>query len=141
MNDVHNANESNHWGASEFKKNNPDLIVDAEAVWNNRAEWMSYCLDYSRQEVQDYILSSLEDIASKYDVDGFQLDLMRFPRHLSGKNFDEVWEKRHALTHFMGNVRAMLDEIGERRGNKILLSARVPTWVEGCKRLGIDLAE
>jgi hypothetical protein len=141
MNDVHNANESNHWGASEFKKNNPDLIVDAEAVRNNRAEWMSYCLDYSRQEVQDYILSSLEDIADKYDVDGFQLDWMRFPRHLSGKNFDEVWEKRHVLTHFMGNVRAMLDEIGERWGKKILLSARVPTWVEGCKRLGIDLAE
>jgi len=141
MNDVHNANESDHWGASEFKKNHPDLIVDAEAVQDNRAEWMSYCLDYSEQEVQDYILSSIRDIASKYDIDGFQLDWMRFPRHLSGNSFDEVWDKRHALTQFTSKVRTMLDEIGNQRDKKILLSARVPTWLEGCRRLGIDLTE
>jgi hypothetical protein len=141
MNDVHNANESDHWGASEFKKNHPDLAVDFEAVRDNRADWMSYCLDYSQPEVQDYIISSLNDIASKYDIDGFQLDWMRFPRHLSGRNFDEVWDKRHILTQFIGRVRAMLDEVGNRRDKEILLSARVPTWLEGCRRLGIDLAE
>jgi hypothetical protein len=138
MNDVHNANEPDHWGASEFKKSHPELAVDFEAIRNNKADWMSYCLDYSKQEVQDYIISSLTDLASKYDIDGFQLDWMRFPRHLSGKDADEVWSKRDALTRFMARVRSMLDEIGKK---KILLSARVPTWLEGCRRLGIDVAE
>jgi len=141
MNDVHNAGESGHWGLSDFKKNSPELIVDYEAVQNNRAEWMSYCLDYSQSKVQDYILSSITDLASKYDIDGVQLDWMRFPRHLSGKNFDEVWSKRDILTQFVASVRSMLDEIGDNRGKKILLSARVPTWLEGCRRLGVDVAE
>jgi hypothetical protein len=141
MNDAHNANEPDHWGASEFKKNHPEHAVDVEAIKSGHADWMSYCLDYSNLEVQNYILSSLRDIAEKYDIDGIQLDWMRFPRHLSGKTFDEVWEKRHALTHFTASVRNMLDEIGQYRGKKILLSARVPTWLEGCKRLGVDVAE
>lgn len=137
MNDAHNANEPDHWGASEFKKKHPEYAVDIDAIKNNRADWMSYCLDYSQQAVQDYILSSITDMASKYDIDGFQLDWMRFPRHLSG----DAWTKRDALTNFVASVRSMLDEIGNNRSKKILLSVRVPTWLEGCRRLGVDIAE
>ncbi len=138
MNDVHNANDPNHWGISEFKKQHPNLLVDPQAVKNNKSDWMSYCLDYSQDEVQNYILSSLADLADKYDIDGFQLDWMRFPRHLSGNN---AWEKRSALTYFMTRVRSMLDEVGKTRGRKILLSVRIPTWLEGCRLVGIDVAE
>ncbi|MGQ9610513.1 MAG: hypothetical protein ACUVWN_14530 [bacterium] len=138
MNDVHNADDPNHWGASDFKKQHPDFLVDPEAVRNGKSDWMSYCLDYSQNEVQNYILSSLADLADKYDVDGFQLDWMRFPRHLSG---NPAWEKRSALTHFMSRVRNMLDEVGRSRGRRILLSVRIPTWLEGCKLVGIDIAE
>jgi len=141
MNDVHNANDPDHWGASNFKKEHPELAVDFDAIKDGRADWMSYCLDYSRQEVQGYILSSLTDLVSKYDIDGFQLDWMRFPRHLSGESQDEVWEKRLYLTQFMRSFREVLDEVGASRGKKIMLSARIPTWLDGCKHVGIDIAE
>ncbi|MGB9597261.1 MAG: glycosyl hydrolase family 18 protein [Candidatus Poribacteria bacterium] len=141
MNDVHNANDSDHWGISEFKKRNPELTVDPKATKAGTGDWMSYCLDYSKKQVQNYVISSLKDIVDKYDIDGIQLDWMRFPRHLSGNSPQEVWEKRHALTEFSYSVRNMLDKLGQSRGKKILLSARIPTWLEGCKRLGVDVKE
>lgn len=67
--------------------------------------------DYSRPEARAYILSSLADMANRYDVDGFQLDWMRFPRDLSGQG-KAVWDKRTHVTKFMTSVRRLLDEIG-----------------------------
>ena len=52
-----------------------------------------------------------------------------------------MWAKRDALTDFTADVRAMLDEIGSVRGRRILLSARVATSPEGCRRMGADVAE
>jgi len=124
-----------------FKKRHPDFVVDVDAVKRGNANWMCYCLDYARPEVRAYILNSLADLAGRYEVDGFQLDWMRFPRHLSGRTADEVWAKRDALTEFMGSVRRMLDEVGTRRGKCLLLAVRVPTWPEGCRALGVDVAE
>jgi len=137
-NDVHGADDPNHPGASEFKKAHPDFVVDPADTSGN---WMSRCLDYSRPEVREYYLNSLTEMAERYDVDGFQIDWMRFPRHLSGNNTEEVWAKRSALTEFMASVREMLDKVGIKRGSRILLSARVPTWLEGCRKVGIDVSE
>ena len=141
MNDVHGADDPKHPGISDFKKQHPDFIVDADAVRNGNANWMCYCLDYARPEVLTYVLNSLTDLAERYDVDGFQLDWMRFPRHLSGSTTDEVWGKRYALTEFVTSARQTLDQIGTRRGKHILLAVRVPTWPEGCRALGVDVAE
>jgi len=137
-NDVHGADDPNHPGTSEFKKAHPEFVVDPADKSGN---WMSRCLDYSGPEVSDYYLASLTELAQRYDVDGFQIDWMRFPRHLSGNNTEEVWAKRGALTEFMTSVREMLDRVGKQRGRRILLSARVPTWPEGCRKVGIDAAE
>ncbi len=140
MNDVHNANDKDDWNISGFRKKHPDCVVGVDEVKNNKADWMSYCLDYSRPEVRAYVLSSLADMANRYDVDGFQLDWMRFPRHLSGQG-DEIWTKRGSITEFTLSVRKMLDELGARRNKRILLSARVPTTPNGCRKMGLDLAE
>jgi hypothetical protein len=140
MNDVHNANDKDDWNISGFRKKHPDCIVGADEVKAGRADWMSYCLDYSRPEVRAFVLSSLADMAGRYDIDGFQLDWMRFPRHLAGRG-DEVWAKRGGITEFTASVRTMLDKVGNGRGKRILLAARVPTTPDGCRRLGVDVAE
>jgi len=137
-NDVHEGSDLEFEGHSEFRKQHPDYMVDPENARNN---WMASCLDYSRPEVRRYVLASVADLAERYDVDGFQLDWMRFPRHLSGATDEEVWAKRDALTEFMAEVRAVLDRVGGERGKRILLAPRVPTWPAGCRKLGVDLAE
>ena len=136
MNDVHGADDPNHPGTAEFKKQHPDFIVDAAAAASGQGSWMAYCLDYSRPEVQDYILSTIRELIDLYPIDGFQLDWMRFPRHLSGTP-DQVWEKRKSLTLFTREVRRVLQE----KDPGILLSARVPTSLAGWCHLGTDVAE
>jgi len=141
MNDVHDAGNPESPSASAFKKAHPEWTVDPEAVAQGTGSSQAHALDYSRPEVRAYFLASLRDLAEKYDVDGFQLDWMRFPRNLSGETEEEVWGKRDALTEFTADVRAMLDEIGSARSRRIMLSARVATSPEGCRRMGADAAE
>ena len=140
MNDVHEADKADSPMTATFKKQNPKLTVGyaelgEEFFSGKKLPWMKYCLNYEEPDVQEYILSIFEELC-KYDIDGLQLDWMRFPCHLPGTP-DEVWEKREVLTNFTEKVRAVLDNNGKGR----ILSARVPTTLKGCHDLGIDLVD
>jgi hypothetical protein len=138
MNDVHNPTDENQWNTPRVRREHPDCIVGREEVAVGKACWMSYCLDYSRPEVQRYVLNIIAEQIELYGnvIDGFQLDWMRFPRHLSGTP-EQVWDKQNIITELMLQLRKTIS----RSGRKILLSARVPTNPAGCRRLGFDLAE
>jgi hypothetical protein len=137
MNDVHNPTDADQWNTPRIRQEHPDFIVGADEVRAGRAEWMSYCLDYAREEVRRWALSLIEEQVDLYGdvIDGVQLDWMRFPRHLAGTP-EEVWARRDMLTGFMAEVRAVL----RRSGRNLRLAARVPTSPAGCRRLGFDLA-
>lgn len=134
MNDVHNPEED--WNAPRIRREHPDWIVDAEAVKAGTADWMAYCLDYSRSGVREYVLASIRELVERYEFDGLQLDWLRFPRHLSGTP-EQVWEKRGIITEFTAEVRNLLNA----SGNHIRLAARIPTNPAGCRRLGMDIAQ
>ena len=138
MNDVHNPDAADQWNTPRVRREHPDCVVGLDEIRAGKAEWMSYCLDYSRAEVREYVLALIREQVALYGdtIDGFQLDWMRFPRHLSGDP-EQVWAKRDVITAFMADVRALL----EASGRRILLGARVPTTPAGCRRLGLDLAE
>jgi len=138
MNDVHNPDAADEWNTPKIRREHPDYVVGLDEIQAGRGEWMSYCLDYSRPEVQAYALGLIRELVQLYGdtIDGIQLDWMRFPRHLPGTP-EEVWEKRAALTEFTAQARQVL-----RQGRAHLqLAARVPPTVAGCRSLGMDLAE
>jgi len=137
MNDVHNPDDADEWNTPPIRRQHPDYVVGYDEIQTGKAEWMSYCLDYSRPAVQDYALALLGEIVGFYGdtIDGIQLDWMRFPRHLPGTP-DEAWEKRDALTDFTARAREVL----RRRGSALQLAARVPPTLEGCRGCGMDLA-
>jgi hypothetical protein len=138
MNDVHNPDSTDGWNTPRVRREHPDCVVGADEIKAGKAQWMSYCLDYSRPEVRAYVLAMIREQLDLYGdtIDGFQLDWMRFPRHLSGSP-EEVWARREILTGFMADVKQMM----QVRGRRLLLSARVPTSSAGCRTLGFDLAE
>jgi hypothetical protein len=138
MNDVHNPTDPDGWNTPRIRRERPDCIVGLDEVRSGKAGWMSYCMDYARADVRQYVADLIREQVGLYGrvIDGFQLDWMRFPRHLSGSP-EQVWEKRQVLTDFTAQVRDILNEAGRR----ILLSARVPTTPAGCRRLGMDVAE
>ena len=135
MNDVHNPADEDNWNTPKVRQAHPDCVVGLDEIRAGQASWMSYCLDYARPEVREFILSLIEEQLTLYGthLDGFQLDWMRFPRHLSG-SADEVWDKRQILTDFVAQVRGLCRQHG------VLLATRVPPCAEGCRLLGFDLA-
>jgi hypothetical protein len=138
MNDVHNPTDGDAWNTPRIRLEHPDFVVGWDEIQAGGTDWMSYCLDYSRPEVQEYSLSLIAEMADRYGdvIDGIQLDWMRFPRHLPGPR-EEVWEKREALTQFTARARAIL----RQRRIDLQLAARVPPDVQGCRHLGMDLPE
>lgn len=134
MNDVHNPDAPDQWNLPTVRREHPDCVVNGAAVRSGKADWLDYCLDYSRREVREYALAVIAELAERYQFDGLQLDWMRFPRHLSGTP-DEVWARRDALTEFTADVRAILTKVRAR------MAARIPTSLAGCRFLGTDIAE
>lgn len=87
-------------------------------------------------QVLEYKLRVLRELAENYDYDGIELDFARSPITLP---LGHQWENRHHQTALMRAVRDMTMEVAEKRGRPILLAARLPENIEGCRIDGIDI--
>ena len=134
MNDVHNPTDKDMWNTPVIRREHPEMIVDPEGTHEDDADWMCWCLDYSRQEIRDHIIALFEELAARYPVDGFQLDWLRFPRHLPGDP-ETVWSLREHLTAVVREAHRIFSARGVR------LAVRVPTSMAGCRHLGLDIGE
>ena len=68
--------------------NNPDHISKRKPEWvieDVRDGQKSYWLDPGLPEVREYLSDMIAEMVEKYDVDGVQLDFLRYP----GKNFED----------------------------------------------------
>jgi len=105
-------------------------------------EWLFYSSqsqigywNFAIEEVREFILGNLQEIAERYDFDGIDLDFARgaiFPQ-------GEGWINRDSMTTFMRDLRKILLDIEKSRGQPFLLSARVPHDIVGCHFDGIDV--
>ena len=131
MNDVHFCAISNYFRNTTFHKSHPEW----RCVPNATNGWEELSLDYSRREVYDYHLAMAKELLDRYDIDGLELDWMRFTRHLTPGREREL---SGVLTSFMRRCRAHVDEAARRRGHPILVSARVPTTYAEARSRGFD---
>jgi len=122
MNDLHNVEDERHPLHSEFWKQHPELRRVPY-----RGEMRDKAFDYGRAEVRDYHFALIDELASRYEFDGLELDWMRH-----GYHFAPGREEAGAavLTSFMERVRKRL---GKRR-----IGVRVPSTPVTAKRLGMD---
>jgi hypothetical protein len=115
---------------TELKAAHPDWLIKSwywPGLWNVAAPGL-----------QDRVLAMLREIASTLDVDGVRID---FARHMPVLPPGRQWEMRGAATAFMRRVRLMLLEEARKRGRPLLLGAKVPETVEGCRIDGLDVTE
>jgi hypothetical protein len=93
-------------------------------------------LDWSVPEVRRHMFAFIEEICEHYDVDGFELDFMRFPSFFKE---DVPLDRRvEIITHFASDVRALLDRTAEPNQHRCLC-ARVPCLLDMHPDIGIDL--
>ena len=110
MNDRHHTYKHIDPPQSDYYRENPELrLPDGSYNW-------------ARSEVRELSLAFMRDVAERYDVDGIDLDYTRSPGFFAP---DDVDEGRPLMTEFVRDMRSMLDEVGEKKGNRLGLSAQV----------------
>lgn len=123
-----------------------DLVVTREIPMKQRhPEWLmagpwapdrKIFWDFRNQEIRDYKLSILREVVENYEFDGIEIDFARGPITLP---LGQQWKYRRHLTDFMSKVRDLTLKAAEQRGRPILLAARLPASIEGCRIDGIDI--
>ena len=122
-------------------KENPDWILKGYWPSSTRtADARSYkygcALNYSVEGVRDWIFSIMEEVANRFDIDGMEFNYTRLPACFPKGEA----ESSHAImTEFVRRVRTMLDEVGEKKGRRLILGVRVFQHLESCKKIGFDI--
>lgn len=95
-------------------------------------------MDYKNDGVRQVILDFVAEFLERYDVDGLELDWMRWC-HM----FQSLEAEKNAplLTDFVAKVRLLLDQAAHKRGRaRLALGVRIPQTLEECRSLGFDVA-
>lgn len=123
MNDLHNVEDERHPLHAEFWKKHPEYRRVPY-----RGEMRDKAFDYLHAPVRDYHFALIDELASRYDFDGLELDWMRHGYHFAPGSEEEG---RAVLNDFMTRVR-------RRLGRKRKLGVRVPSTPVTAHRLGLD---
>lgn len=131
MNDIHNVDDERAYIHSEFWRSHPEY----RRVPYRFSGWPDRAFDYGHKAVRDYHLTLVRELVERYDLDGLELDWMRF-----GYHFRPGQEREGAalLTEFTAEVRRILDVAQKKRGHRIRLGARVASRPESALGLGMD---
>jgi hypothetical protein len=125
---------------SEFRVNHPEYVLGEHcgsglhgpgSVYGERCPGLNFAIEAVRAQR----LALVEEVCTRYGVDGFEWDFLREPGH----HFPNIEEGRPILTEYMRHARAVLHRIGERRGRPVGFGVRVPGTPEKCREIGLDL--
>ena len=142
MNDCHGCEEWNWdlpchgtfkmWPSQKWRKH-PEW---RRAPYRHERSWES-AYNYLVPEVYGHHLALVKEILSKWDMEGLELDWLRWGMYFPpGGEF----EGRRVLTRFVREVRAMADQAEKRVGHRIRLGHRVPATPDIALQYGFDVA-
>jgi len=132
MNDVHFVTTPGYFRNTTFWQKRSDLWRVPEA---KGGAWTDFAFDYSKPEVREYHLALVRELLERYDMDGLELDWMRFGRHLTPGH---EAEQAPILTEFTRQVRQLTNQWAVKRGHAIKLGARIPSHPDAAVGLGMD---
>ncbi len=144
INDIHNTFlevERSTWFREhpQFWMGKPDEAAKAGGA-NSPKHWWS-ALDFEQPNVLDHLARIQEEVSSKYDVDGMEIDYFRSPMFFR-PNLDyqpATATQVEILTGFQRRLRKIHLQAGNKRGRPILTAARVPATPSACRHVGIDI--
>lgn len=94
-------------------------------------------LNWIYPEVRAERISIIKELAENYDIDGIELDFMRFFPYFDLAATSDI-QRRDVMTGFIREVRAILDRTA-RNGKARHLAIRIPNRVAEYKNIGLDL--
>ena len=121
-----------------------DIWRDHPEYWLGNTETSPYTkkdnvrlFNYLLAPVRDYYFAIIQELCTKYDVDGVELDFQRFPKFFPS---DKLEDGTRVMTAFVGRLKEMMSRIGRERGKSLKLCIRVPETVEKCQTAGLDIS-
>jgi hypothetical protein len=119
----------------QFFADHPDCRIGPDVDGDER---MQHMLDWGRPEVRDYKLRLIEELCSKYDFEGLELDFMRHWIFFNLKR-TTAEQRRTIQLGFVRRVRELLDSTS-KPGQHRWLCVRIPSYPETYDAMGIDLS-
>jgi hypothetical protein len=123
-------------GSGAAWKEKPGPLKLAHPEWTLKTWWPHGLWDFSVPDVRECTVKTLREVVERYDVDGVQLD---FARHVPFLPIGRQWELRGHLTSLVRDVRSMLQQRAASRKRPLLLAAKVPQNLRGCRADGFDV--
>ncbi len=94
-------------------------------------------LNYAVPEVQAHRLAILREMALNYDIDGIELDWMRWCRHFPAGRQRQYLDD---MTKFVEEARKMLDDVAKIKGvDRMILGHRTAPTMEENLNMGCDV--
>lgn len=124
----------------EFKegaKANPRTIEQEHPDWFIPAFGYKM-INMAIPQMRELKLKAHAELMRKYEFDGLDID---FERHTPILPPGKQWEMRECITDFMRKLRADMLEIEKETGRVVMLSARVPDCLDGCREDGLDVEQ
>ena len=97
--------------------------------------WADRALDWERPEVREHYFALVREQLQRLDLDGIELDWMRFAYHFRPGH---ELEGGRVITAWMWRVRAECEVAAKRLGHPVRLGVRVPSRPETARRCGLD---
>ena len=144
INDIHDSFLD--WELARWKRERPESLLGTREIAaksggaNSPKRWWS-AFDFEKPQVIDYLCRIADDVCTRYDIDGYEIDYFRSPMFFR-PNLDYKPATRaqvEILTNFQRRVRGIAYRNGTRRGRPILVAARVPATPATCLHVGIDI--
>lgn len=135
MNDSHYIDTEEFPTHNNFWRGHPAYRLGSEAKPAG-VSTSPRVFNYLVPEVRDFYFSVLEELCTKYDVDGVELDFQRAPRFFPDQ---KITEGRAVMSAHIERIRRMLDRVGKERGRRLQLGVRALHTVEANLQIGADL--
>jgi hypothetical protein len=131
MNDLHDCGLEDSPLLSTFYKEHPEF----RRVPYRPVSWTDRALDWAHPEVRDHYMQFVLEHLDRWDLDGLELDWMRFGYHF---RIGRELEGGRILTEWTREVRKACQKAAKRLGHPVQLGVRVPSRPDTARNLGLD---
>ena len=139
MNDTHDSGDKAL--LCKWKQDHPDYLMGkkGDKFPHGGGRWSA--VNYGLPEVREKVFRILKDVASRYDVDGLELDFYRHPVYFKPQMTGDPATQEHCdmMTDLLRRVRAMSVDVAAKRGRPLLIAVRIPDSEGFSKGIGLDV--
>ncbi len=134
MNDAHNPGKPDYPSHSTFWRSHPEWRL-CNGPNPAQGSWSTGGLDYEQPEVRAHYMRLIEEVCTRYDLDGLELDFLRFDLYFRP---NRELEGAKLMAAFVEETRAATQEAAKRLGHPVELAVRVPTTPWIARMRGLD---